>query len=152
LDILRNLRVSHQARGEDEDRVRDYYASEGVNAEVASFFQDVPRRMSEAQLVISRAGASSVADISVIGRPSILVPFAAATGDHQTANARGLVDGGAAVLIPESALTIDALSEQIVAIFSDPAAAGQMSNAALSAGKPEATQTLVDMVEALANK
>ena len=108
--------------------------------------------MSEAQLVISRAGASSVADISVVGRPSILVPFAAATGDHQTANARGLVDGGAAVLIPESALTIDTLSEQIVAILSDPAAAGQMSNAALSAGKPEATQTLVEMVETLANK
>ena len=152
MNILRNLRVSHQARGEDEDRVRDYYASEGVNAEVASFFQDVPRRMSEAQLVISRAGASSVADISVIGRPSILVPFAAATGDHQTANARGLVDGGAAVLIPEVELTIGTLSEQITAILSDPAAAGKMSNAALSVGKPEATQTLVDMVEAIASK
>ena len=65
------------------------------------FFTDIPRRLSEAQLVISRSGASSVADISVIGRPSILIPFAAATGDHQTANARGLVDAGAAILIPE---------------------------------------------------
>ena len=80
------------------------------------------------------------------------MPFAAATGDHQTANARGLVDGGAAVLIPEVELTIGTLSEQITAILSDPAAAGKMSNAALSAGKPEATQTLVDMVEALASK
>jgi UDP-N-acetylglucosamine--N-acetylmuramyl-(pentapeptide) pyrophosphoryl-undecaprenol N-acetylglucosamine transferase len=150
--MLRNLRISHQARGEDEKRVRDYYETEGINAEVAPFFQDVPRRMSEAQLVISRSGASSVADISVIGRPSILVPFAAATGDHQTANARGLFEGGAAVLIPEVELTIGTLSEQINAILSDPAAAGKMSNAALSAGKPEATQTLVDMVEALANK
>lgn len=152
IDMLRNLRISHQARGEDEDRVRDYYSTEGIDADVQPFFQDVPRRMSEAQLVISRSGASSVADISVIGRPSILIPFAAATGDHQTVNARGLVDASAAVLIPEGALTIDALSVQIAAILTDPAAAGKMSNAARSVGKPEATQTLVGMVETLASK
>ena len=152
IDMLHNLRISHQARDEDEERVRAYYETEGINADVQSFFKDVPRRMSEAQLVISRSGASSVADISVIGRPSILIPFAAATGDHQTANARGLVDADAAILIPESALTIDTLSEQISAILNDPSAAGKMSRAALSVGKPEATQTLVEMVETLANK
>ena len=152
IDMLHNLRISHQARGEDEERVRDYYASEGINADVQPFFQDVPRRMSEAQLVISRSGASSVADISVIGRPSILIPYAAATGDHQNANARGLVEAGAAVLIPEAALSIDALSDQIAEILNNPSAAGKMSTAALSECKPEATQTLVEMVEALANK
>ena len=152
IDMLHNLRISHQARDEDEERVRAYYETEGINADVQPFFQDVPRRMSEAQLVISRSGASSVADISVIGRPSILIPFAAATGDHQTANARGLVDADAAILIPESALTIDTLSEQISAILNDPSAAGKMSRAALSVGKPEATQTLVEMVETFANK
>ncbi|MFT5799744.1 MAG: UDP-N-acetylglucosamine--N-acetylmuramyl-(pentapeptide) pyrophosphoryl-undecaprenol N-acetylglucosamine transferase [Candidatus Azotimanducaceae bacterium] len=152
IDMLHNLRISHQARDEDEERVRAYYETEGINADVQPFFQDVPRRMSEAQLVISRSGASSVADISVIGRPSILIPFAAATGDHQTANARGLVNADAAILIPESALTIDTLSEQISAILNDPSAAGKMSRAALSVGKPEATQTLVEMVETLANK
>jgi UDP-N-acetylglucosamine--N-acetylmuramyl-(pentapeptide) pyrophosphoryl-undecaprenol N-acetylglucosamine transferase len=151
LDMLNNLRISHQARGEDEERVRDYYATEGINADVQPFFEDVPRRMSEAQLIISRSGASSIADISVIGRPSILIPFAAATGDHQTANARGLVEGQAAILIPEDALTIDALSAQIQAVLTDSAAAGKMAAAALSAGKPEATQTLVEMVETLAN-
>ena len=152
IDMLHNLRISHQARDEDEERVRAYYETEGINADVQPFFQDVPRRMSEAQLVISRSGASSVADISVIGRPSILIPFAEATVDHQTANARGLVDADAAILIPESALTIDTLSEQISAILNDPSAAGKMSRAALSVGKPEATQTLVEMVETLANK
>ncbi|MDG1471570.1 MAG: UDP-N-acetylglucosamine--N-acetylmuramyl-(pentapeptide) pyrophosphoryl-undecaprenol N-acetylglucosamine transferase [Ascidiaceihabitans sp.] len=151
MDMLANIRVSHQARGEDEDRVRNYYAENGIDADVQPFFHDVPRRMSEAQLVISRSGASSVADISVIGRPSILIPFAAATGDHQTANARGLTDAGAAILIPEAALNIDALSEQIQTVLSTPDAAGKMSRAALSTGKPEATQTLVEMVEALAN-
>jgi UDP-N-acetylglucosamine--N-acetylmuramyl-(pentapeptide) pyrophosphoryl-undecaprenol N-acetylglucosamine transferase len=151
MNMLRNLRVSHQARGEDEERVRDYYAENGINADVQPFFHDVPRRMSEAQLVISRSGASSVADISMIGRPSILIPFAAATGDHQAANARGLVDAGAAILIPEAALNIEALSDQIHTVLSTPDAAGKMSRAALSEGKPEATETLVEMVETLAN-
>ncbi|MGB1209765.1 MAG: glycosyltransferase, partial [Paracoccaceae bacterium] len=88
--VLKNINVSHQARGEDEDRVRTFYDQAGIRADVQPFFQDVPRRMGEAQLVISRSGASSIADISVIGRPSVLIPFAAATGDHQSANARGL--------------------------------------------------------------
>ena len=112
--MLANIRVSHQARAEDVDRVSDaYYAEHGIDADVQPFFHDVPRRMSEAHLVITRAGASSVADVSVIGRPSILIPFAAATADHQTANARGLVDAGAAFLIPEAALDPDALVQQI---------------------------------------
>ena len=98
------LRVSHQARDEDLERVSAFYAEHGINADVQTFFTDVPARMSEAQLVISRSGASSVADISIIGRPSILIPFAAAAGDHQTANARGLVDANAAVMIPKAPL------------------------------------------------
>lgn len=150
MTMLQNIRVSHQARGEDEDRVRSFYAENGINADVQPFFQDVPRRMSEAQLVISRSGASSVADISVIGRPSILVPFAAATGDHQTANARGLVEAGGAILIPENMLTPEALTAQIETVLGTPDAALMMSRAALNAGKPDATEALVHMVETLA--
>ena len=74
-NLLRNIRVSHQARDEDGERVAAYYQEHGIAAEVQPFFRDLPRRMSEAQLVVSRAGASSVADISVIGRPSILIPY-----------------------------------------------------------------------------
>ena len=102
--------------------------------------------------MISRSGASSVADIAVIGRPSILIPFAAAAGDHQSANARGLVDAGAAVLIPESALDVSALSEQISAVLSNPTAATQMANAALQTGIPDATERLVAMVEKLSEE
>ncbi|MGB7316596.1 MAG: UDP-N-acetylglucosamine--N-acetylmuramyl-(pentapeptide) pyrophosphoryl-undecaprenol N-acetylglucosamine transferase [Planktotalea sp.] len=152
MDILQNLRVSHQARDEDGQRVAQFYADHGISADVQPFFHDVPTRMSEAQLVISRAGASSVADISVIGRPSILVPFAAATADHQSANARGLVETGGAILIPESAFDVDALSEQLVMVLSNPAGAEQMAQAALSCGKPDATQQLVALVEHLATK
>ena len=151
-DNLRtNIRVAHQARDEDSERVTAFYADHGIRAEVKPFFQDVPRRMSDAQLVISRSGASSVADIAVIGRPSILIPFAAALGDHQTANARGLVDAGAAILIPESALDAAALTEQIHMVLSNPQGATQMANAALSVGIPDATDRLVALVEDLAD-
>jgi len=146
------LRVAHQAREEDAERAVEIYAEAGVRAEVAPFFADIPRRLSEAQLVISRSGASSVADISVIGRPSILVPYAAATGDHQRANARGLVDAGAAVLMPESALDAATLARHIAAILDHPTAAGKMAANALSVGRPDATARLMALVEGLAGE
>ena len=151
-DLKSNIRVAHQARAEDGDMVAATYASGGIAAEVEPFFQDVPRRLSEAQLVISRSGASSVADISVIGRPSVLVPYAAATGDHQTHNAGGLVDANAAVLMPESALDAARLAEQVHAILTQPDAALLMSIAALGQGKPDATERLVGLVEELTSQ
>jgi UDP-N-acetylglucosamine--N-acetylmuramyl-(pentapeptide) pyrophosphoryl-undecaprenol N-acetylglucosamine transferase len=150
--ILRHLRVAHQARPEDLDAVVAAYAAAGVRAEVEPFFTDIPRRLSEAQLVVSRAGASSVADISVIGRPAILIPFAAATGDHQTANARGLAEAGAAVVMAEGGLDAGALSTQMAAVLGNPAHAEAMARAALAQGRPDATDRLVALVEALAGK
>ena len=150
MEVLRNIRVSHQARDEDGERVATFYAENGINADVQPFFRDVPTRMSEAQLVISRAGASSVADISVIGRPSILIPYAAAAEDHQSANARGLAEAGAAIVIPESRLAVETLSEQIATVLTNPQGAQQMAQAALSVAMPDAPQHLADMVEQLA--
>lgn len=148
--MRKNLRVSQQARAEDVVRVEQHYAEHGMGADIKTFFDDVPSRMSEAQLVIARSGASTVADISVIGRPSILIPYAAATGDHQTANARGLVDAGAAIMIPESQLTAQSLSEQIFLVLDNPNGANEMSRAALSVGKPDAAYELAALVEARA--
>lgn len=149
-ELLTRLRVAHQARAEDLPRVVAAYQAAGVRAEVEPFFTDIPRRLSEAQLVVSRAGASSVADISVIGRPAILIPYAAATGDHQTANARGLVDAGAAILIAEKALDADTLAAHIETALTQPGAAQGMATAALSQARPDATDRLVAMVETLA--
>ncbi len=150
-DPLRaNVRVAHQARPEDIERVTAAYAEAGIRAEVEPFFEDVPRRLSEAQLVVSRSGASSVADISVIGRPAILVPFAAAANDHQTANARGLVAAGGAILIPESRLDPATLAGHVAAILENPKVATRMAHAALAHGVPDATLRLVQTVEALA--
>jgi UDP-N-acetylglucosamine--N-acetylmuramyl-(pentapeptide) pyrophosphoryl-undecaprenol N-acetylglucosamine transferase len=148
--LLRNLRVSHQAREEDMARVTSFYAQHGIAADVRPFFHDVPARMSEAQLVISRAGASTIADLTVIGRPSILIPFAAAAADHQTANARGLVEAGAAILIPESRVDAATLAEQITAVLTNPAAAHHMARAAVAMGAPDASERLVALVEELA--
>ncbi|MBK1636301.1 UDP-N-acetylglucosamine--N-acetylmuramyl-(pentapeptide) pyrophosphoryl-undecaprenol N-acetylglucosamine transferase [Rhodovulum adriaticum] len=150
--IRRNLRVSHQARAEDVDRVVSAYAQAGVEADVRPFFDDIPARLAEAQLVISRAGASSIADISVIGRPSILIPYPYATQDHQTANARGLVEAGAAILIPESSLDVSALSDQIATVLGQPDGALQMARAALDCGRPQAAESLAQIVEALAGQ
>ena len=144
------LRVAHQAREEDRAGVAEFYAARDIDAEVSPFFDDIPRRMSEAQLVISRSGASSVADISVIGRPSILVPFAAAAGDHQSANARALAEAEAAVVISERNLSVAALGATIEAILGQPEAAARMARNALSVSRPNAAEDLADLAETLA--
>ena len=150
--IRRHLRVAQQARPEDLDRVVAAYEQAGIIAEIAPFFADIPRRLSEAQLVISRSGASSVADISVIGRPSVLIPFAAATDDHQTANARGLVAAEGAVMIAENMLDAGVLADHMAAILGQPKAAKTMARNALGQGRPDATDRLAALVEALAEK
>lgn len=150
-DLRERITVSHQARGEDEARVKAFYQEAGIAADVQPFFSDVPERMERAQLVISRSGASSVADVTVIGRPAILVPFAAATGDHQTANARGVVEAGGAVALSEKEFTVDAVATAITDILTQPARAHDMAQAALSIGRPDATERLVALVEELAH-
>lgn len=150
--IKDRLSVSHQARDEDHARVTRAYADAGITADVQPFFADVPDRMARAQLVISRAGASSVADISVIGRPSILVPLASAIRDEQTANARALVDAGAAILSPEALMTTQTLCAEITKILTNRQTASTMAQAAQSVAAPDATDRLVTLVETLASR
>ncbi|PWJ21082.1 undecaprenyldiphospho-muramoylpentapeptide beta-N-acetylglucosaminyltransferase [Jannaschia seohaensis] len=150
--IRRHIRVAHQARPEDEARVASFYAEAGIDAEVRSFFDDVPTRMADAQLVICRSGASTVADLATIGRPSILIPYAAAAGDHQTANARGLVEAGAAIMMPESKLTAASLAEQAELILSNPDGAARMARAAHSTAVPDAAMRLADLVQSVSHQ
>ncbi|MEL6679942.1 MAG: UDP-N-acetylglucosamine--N-acetylmuramyl-(pentapeptide) pyrophosphoryl-undecaprenol N-acetylglucosamine transferase, partial [Pseudomonadota bacterium] len=145
-DLRDRLTISHQARDADVSRVTGAYQEMGVEAVVEPFFHDVPSRLARAHLVISRSGASSVADIAVVGRPSILVPYAAAAQDHQTANARGLTETGAALTVPESELTSAGLSAHIAAILSDPNRARSMAEAALAQARPNAARDLADLV------
>jgi UDP-N-acetylglucosamine--N-acetylmuramyl-(pentapeptide) pyrophosphoryl-undecaprenol N-acetylglucosamine transferase len=150
--IRRNVRVSHQARPEDVERVKAYYDSELITADVKTFFDDVPRRMADAQLVISRSGASTVADVSVIGRPALWVPLASAIRDEQTANARQLVDAGAAAIMTEAEFEVAPLTEKLTALLSDGPAMMKMAHAALACGVPDATERLVALVDGLAKE
>lgn len=151
-DLRARLEVSHQARPEDRDGVVADYAQAGIEAEVRPFFDDVPERMADAQLVISRAGASSVADIAAIGRPSILIPLAIARRDEQTANARGLVEAGGAVAIAERELTPARLTEEAASILGDRDRAAGMAAAAAARGRPDAAGSLADLIEDLAGR
>ena len=109
--LRERLRVSQQARREDCARVMAELEAAGISAEVDSFFTDVPERLARSQLVICRAGASTVAELGAIGRPALLVPYPHATDDHQAANARAFADAGAGWMIPQSGLSAALLTE-----------------------------------------
>jgi len=150
--LLPFIRVSHQARDEDFAQVSAFYAEHGVRANVQRFFRDIHNRIAEAQLVISRAGASTLADLTVIGRPSILIPYPHATADHQTANARALADAGGALLLQEAQLDSSRLAERIAILLGNPTMAGEMARAALAAGRPDAASRVAELVMKVAER
>ena len=139
------LRVVQQCRAEDIERVRAAYAACGVTAELAPFFDNVARRLSEAHLVIARAGASTVAELAVAGRPSILVPLLGAIDDHQSANASALVG---AHVIAQAAFAAPALASLLVTLLKNPDALSQAAQAAAATGRAQAAEALADLVEA----
>ena len=150
--LRRRLQVVQQCRPEDIERVRGQYADLGIPAELMTYIEDMPDKFADAHLVVGRAGASTVAELSVAGRPAILVPFAAATDDHQTANAREMVKAGGARAIQEASFTPDVLARQIEALAMDPVALANAAARALSVGRPHAARDLADLVERIANK
>ncbi|WP_131115711.1 undecaprenyldiphospho-muramoylpentapeptide beta-N-acetylglucosaminyltransferase [Lichenihabitans psoromatis] len=145
------LIVVQQARGEDEARVRAVYREAGVQAEVAPFFADLPARIGAAHLVIARAGASTVSELAVIGRPSILVPFPHALDQDQAANAQILQRTGAALVVRQSAFTPDALARELNRILASPAEIlAPQAAQAKRAGLPDAAERLADLVLTIA--
>ncbi len=145
--LLARIELSQQARPEDLDAVAARYASAGLKAEVKRFFDDMPQRLGGAHLVIGRAGGSTTAELTVAGRPAILVPYAAAIADEQTANARNLVAGGAAWLLTEAEFTAPALAALVERLASSPELLAVAAAAALSMGEPDAAMRLADLVE-----
>ncbi len=145
------IKLMQQARPEDLEQVREAHRRSGIDAEVAPFFQDLPARLARAHLVIARAGASTVAELCVIGRPAILVPYALAADDHQSFNARALGDAGAAWVMPESVFTQAALAERIEALLAAPQRLVAAAAAAHALGRPDAAERLADLVIECAN-
>jgi UDP-N-acetylglucosamine--N-acetylmuramyl-(pentapeptide) pyrophosphoryl-undecaprenol N-acetylglucosamine transferase len=140
------LTVVQQARDEDVERVRTGYVRAGVEAEVAPFFADLPARMAASHLVISRSGASTVAELAAIGRPAILVPLPHALDQDQRANASALEQAGAAILLLQNDFTPARLASEITALMNAPERLSQMAAAGKSVGTVDAADRLADLV------
>jgi UDP-N-acetylglucosamine--N-acetylmuramyl-(pentapeptide) pyrophosphoryl-undecaprenol N-acetylglucosamine transferase len=148
-DLRERLVISQQCRPEDLDRVRDAYARTHAAAELAAFFDDVSHRLASAHLVIARSGASTVGELTTVGRPAVLVPYPHAIDDHQTANARALADAGAAWLIPQEAFSPATLAERLDPLLTSPSTLKTAADKARAAGRPDAAERLADAVMAL---
>ena len=149
--LRRRLQVVQQCRPDDIERVRKQYADLGIPAELMTYIEDMADKLADCHLMIGRAGASTIAELTAAGRPAILVPFAAATNDHQTANAREMVKAGGARAIQQSNFTPDVLARQIEALAMDPVALNNAAARALSVGRPHAARDLADLVERVGN-
>ena len=145
------IQVSQQCRPEDLADVERAYADAGVEARLASFFDDIPARLGESHLVICRAGASTIAELAAAGRPAILVPLPLSADDHQSANGRALVAAGAATMIPQQSFTPAGLARELESLMAEPAQLAQQAAAAASFARPEAARALADLIEGLIN-
>ncbi|MCQ4630766.1 undecaprenyldiphospho-muramoylpentapeptide beta-N-acetylglucosaminyltransferase [Shinella sp. CPCC 100929] len=144
------LRITQQARTEDRDEVVRTYAELGIPADVSPFFNDMAERIGRAHLIISRSGASTVSEVSVIGRPAVLVPYPYALDHDQAANAAALASGGGAKVIAQAELSTERLASIVTKAMHDPARMTAMAESARKAGKPDAARLLASMVEAIA--
>ncbi|MGQ3675194.1 undecaprenyldiphospho-muramoylpentapeptide beta-N-acetylglucosaminyltransferase [Xanthobacter sp. TB0139] len=144
------LHLTQQAREEDMARVQAAYERLGVTAQLAPFFDDLPARMAAAQLVISRSGAGTVAELSALGRPSILVPLPGAIDQDQAANARALGEAGGALVLPQPDFTPVRLAAELARFASSPDLLEDMALAARANGVLDAAERLADLVGHLA--
>jgi UDP-N-acetylglucosamine--N-acetylmuramyl-(pentapeptide) pyrophosphoryl-undecaprenol N-acetylglucosamine transferase len=149
-DLLARLSIVQQAREEDLPRVRAVYDRLLEGAEVQPFFKDLPARIAASHLVIGRSGASTVAELAVIGRPSILVPLPGALDQDQAANAQSLAEIGAALVIPQDGFTPERLAKEIQAYFQAPEGLTRAAAAAKSARITDAAERLAQAVLQLA--
>lgn len=140
----RRLMISQQCRPEDIARVEEAYTAMGMRADIKTFFNDVPTRLHDAHLVIARAGASTVAEITAAGRPAVLVPYPHATEDHQTANARAVEEAGAAWVFAEPAFTGHALAQLVERFLLHPELLAEAAAAARAMGIPNAASRLAN--------
>jgi UDP-N-acetylglucosamine--N-acetylmuramyl-(pentapeptide) pyrophosphoryl-undecaprenol N-acetylglucosamine transferase len=146
------LAIMHQSGERDVEMVRDGYRQAGLEARVEPFLFQIDREMTAADLVVCRAGATTLAELTAAGRPSILIPFPGATDDHQRRNAEALAHAGAARLVDQRELTGERLAAEIVGLAGDGAARARMSEEAGRLARPDAARVIVDRVLALAGR
>jgi len=147
--MRKRLRIAQQCREEDLEEAARVYAEAGLKPELASFFDDIPKRLKAANLLICRAGASTIAELTAAGRPAILVPYPYATDDHQTANARAVTQAGAGWLVPQPQFTATWLAKRIAELLDRPAELSAAAEQAKKLGRPDAAEHLANMVLSL---
>lgn len=145
-ELRARLKVVQQCRPEDLDTVTAEYRAAGVDAELSTFFNDVPARLASCHLAIARSGASTVAELGVTGRPAILVPYPFATDDHQTSNAEAFAQGGGGWVISQRILTPKFLADRIVALAARPDTLSRAAEAAKQEGRPDAADQFAELV------
>jgi UDP-N-acetylglucosamine--N-acetylmuramyl-(pentapeptide) pyrophosphoryl-undecaprenol N-acetylglucosamine transferase len=143
----RRLQVTQQCRAEDIEEVRSKYARLGIPADLATYLSDMPDKLAWAHLVIARAGASTIAELTAAGRPAILIPLPSATDDHQTSNAREMAKAGGARMIAQRRFTPVELAKQMQKLGLDPDALANAAARARAVGRPNAARDLADLVE-----
>jgi UDP-N-acetylglucosamine--N-acetylmuramyl-(pentapeptide) pyrophosphoryl-undecaprenol N-acetylglucosamine transferase len=144
--LRRRIKVTQQCRPEDVEQTRLVYQSFGINANISSFFNDMPDRIACAHLVICRAGASTIAELTTIGRPAILVPYRHAVDDHQSQNAYAVDEMGGGWLIPEHNFTDNILADRLESLLSVPEILKNAGEAAKAGGVPNAASRLADLI------
>ena len=149
--LRRRLSVHQQVPGQAIEAVARIYDACGVKHDLAAFFSDVPERLAAAHLVISRAGASTVAELAAAGRPAVMVPYPSATDDHQTGNAQALVEAGGGWLMPQQNLDADGLAERLGSLLSSPALLARAAGCAHATAHLNAARDLADLVCGLGN-
>ena len=148
--LRQRLQVTQQCRTEDLEAVRERYRTHDIPAELATYFEDMAARLADAHLFIGRAGASTIAELTAVGRPAILIPLPIATDDHQAANTREMVAAGGARMMRQQAFTSAELARQIEAMAMQPGALANAARRALSVGRANAAAALADLAERLA--
>ena len=144
------VRLTQQARGEDKARVAAACARMKFPVEIAEFFADLPARIAASHLVVGRAGASTVSELAVIGRPSVLVPFPHALDQDQAANAAALAAAGGAVVVLQAEFTPERLAAILREALASPAKLAASAKAAKAAGVPDAADRLAEIVRQIA--
>jgi UDP-N-acetylglucosamine--N-acetylmuramyl-(pentapeptide) pyrophosphoryl-undecaprenol N-acetylglucosamine transferase len=143
----RRLQVTQQCRAEDIEQVRARYAALGIPADLATYIQDMPDKLAWSHLVVARAGASTIAELTAAGRPAILIPLPSATDDHQTSNAREMAKAGGARMIAQKSFTPVELAKQMQKLGLEPSSLTNAAARARAVGRPHAASDLADLLE-----
>jgi UDP-N-acetylglucosamine--N-acetylmuramyl-(pentapeptide) pyrophosphoryl-undecaprenol N-acetylglucosamine transferase len=148
-ELRGRLKIVQQCRPEDIDEVAAAYKATGLTVELKSFFDDMPQRLAAAHLIVSRAGASTVTELTAAGRPSLMIPLPNSIDDHQLANARALEGPGAGWVLTESAMSPASIAERLTTILSHPDRLDLAAAAAKKLGRRDAAERLADVVMSL---